>query len=213
MPDAEALNTVTFTDTGGHTAIEILVLHSSKEHRDAHINSGMEVGLQEAMDLLEEVAVSLSGPAAQRDDPLAALEPFVGEWSLEAVVPQMPPTDARGRVTFEWLPGGGFLVERWEIPFPAAPDGLAVIGFDSDRGTYLQHHFDSRGVARVYEMGFEAGVWTLSRGEPDFSPLDFAQRWKGQFSADGTTIVGSWETCRDGASWEHDFDLRYERIG
>ena len=30
-----------------------------QEHRDAHVNSGMEVGLQEAMDLLEEVALSL----------------------------------------------------------------------------------------------------------------------------------------------------------
>ena len=37
----------------------ILVQHSSQEHRDAHINSGMEAGMQEAMDLLEQVAVSL----------------------------------------------------------------------------------------------------------------------------------------------------------
>ena len=37
----------------------ILVQHSSKEHRDAHIDSGMEGGMQEAMDLLEQVAVSL----------------------------------------------------------------------------------------------------------------------------------------------------------
>jgi hypothetical protein len=35
------------------------VQHSSKEHRDAHINSGMEAGMQEAMDLLEQVAISL----------------------------------------------------------------------------------------------------------------------------------------------------------
>ena len=33
--------------------------HSSKEHRDGHINSGMEAGMQDAMDLLEQVAVSL----------------------------------------------------------------------------------------------------------------------------------------------------------
>jgi hypothetical protein len=32
---------------------------SSKEHRDAYIESGMEDGLQDAFDLLEEVAVSL----------------------------------------------------------------------------------------------------------------------------------------------------------
>ena len=33
--------------------------HASKEQRDAHIDSGMEAGMQEAMDLLEQVAVSL----------------------------------------------------------------------------------------------------------------------------------------------------------
>jgi uncharacterized protein YndB with AHSA1/START domain len=59
MPDAEAVNTMTLTEEDGRTILTILVQHASKEHRDAHIESGMEAGLQDAMDLLEEVAVSL----------------------------------------------------------------------------------------------------------------------------------------------------------
>ena len=59
MPEAEALNTLTFTETDGRTILTVLVQHTSKEHRDAHIESGMEAGMQEAMDLLEQVAVSL----------------------------------------------------------------------------------------------------------------------------------------------------------
>ena len=59
MPDAEAVNTVTFTEADGRTRVEILVQHAAKEHRDAHIESGMEDGLQDALDLLEQVAVSL----------------------------------------------------------------------------------------------------------------------------------------------------------
>ncbi len=59
MPDAEALSTITFTEADGHTTMSILVQHSSQEHRDAHINSGMEDGMQEALDRLEEVARSL----------------------------------------------------------------------------------------------------------------------------------------------------------
>jgi hypothetical protein len=35
------------------------VQHSSKEHRDGHVNSGMEVGLQEALNALERVVQSL----------------------------------------------------------------------------------------------------------------------------------------------------------
>jgi uncharacterized protein YndB with AHSA1/START domain len=59
MPEGEALNTITFTEADGRTTLTILVQHSCQEHRDAHINSGMEDGMQDAMDLLEEVAVSL----------------------------------------------------------------------------------------------------------------------------------------------------------
>ena len=59
MPDAEAVNTVTFDEVDSRTILTVLVQHTSKEHRDAHIDSGMEAGLQDALDLLEEVAVSL----------------------------------------------------------------------------------------------------------------------------------------------------------
>jgi uncharacterized protein YndB with AHSA1/START domain len=59
MPDAAALDTLTLTEVEGRTTLSLLVEHTCKEHRDAHINSGMEGGMQEGMDLLEQVAVSL----------------------------------------------------------------------------------------------------------------------------------------------------------
>jgi hypothetical protein len=60
LPEAEApLNTVTFTEVDGRTILTLLVQCTSKELRDAIINSGMEVGMQEQMDLLEQIAISL----------------------------------------------------------------------------------------------------------------------------------------------------------
>ena len=59
MPEAEAVDTLTLTEVDGRTILTILVEHATREHRDAHIDSGMEDVLQEAMDLLEQVAVSL----------------------------------------------------------------------------------------------------------------------------------------------------------
>ena len=56
---ATVLNTVTFTEADGRTTLTILTQASSKESRDAIIESGMEAGMQDAMDLLEQVAVSL----------------------------------------------------------------------------------------------------------------------------------------------------------
>ncbi len=59
MPEAEALNTATFTEVDGRTVLTILVEHANKQDRDAHINSGMEDGMQDALDLLEQAALSL----------------------------------------------------------------------------------------------------------------------------------------------------------
>ena len=58
-PDAESVNTLTLTEQDGRTTLTLLVQHSSQEHRDAHINSGMEQGMQESMNNLEHIAGSL----------------------------------------------------------------------------------------------------------------------------------------------------------
>jgi uncharacterized protein YndB with AHSA1/START domain len=59
MPDAAALTTVTLDEQDGRTTATLLVRHERKEHRDAHVASGMEDGLQDALDLLEQLAASL----------------------------------------------------------------------------------------------------------------------------------------------------------
>ena len=53
------VNTATFTETDGRTTLTILVQATSKVARDAIIESGMEDGLQDALDLLEQAATSL----------------------------------------------------------------------------------------------------------------------------------------------------------
>jgi uncharacterized protein YndB with AHSA1/START domain len=62
IPDAEdhaSVNTLTLTEVDGRTRVELLVQHTSKLDRDMQIQSGMEDGLQDALDLLEELAASL----------------------------------------------------------------------------------------------------------------------------------------------------------
>src|SRR5206468_819886 len=53
-PDAEALNTITLTESDGRTTLTILIEHTDRANRDMHIESGMEDGLRDALDLLEE---------------------------------------------------------------------------------------------------------------------------------------------------------------
>jgi uncharacterized protein YndB with AHSA1/START domain len=58
-PEEDVVNIVTFTEADGRTTLRLLVQCPSREIRDTIIDSGMEVGMQEGMDLLEEVAISL----------------------------------------------------------------------------------------------------------------------------------------------------------
>jgi uncharacterized protein YndB with AHSA1/START domain len=60
MPDAAALDTIVFSEAGGVTTMTMTVTHSCQEHRDAHIASGMEGGMQISMDRLEDVAAELA---------------------------------------------------------------------------------------------------------------------------------------------------------
>jgi uncharacterized protein YndB with AHSA1/START domain len=59
FPDAGTTNTMTLTESGGVTTLRTLVQAASPEARDMQIGSGMEAGMQDAFDLLEQVAMSL----------------------------------------------------------------------------------------------------------------------------------------------------------
>jgi uncharacterized protein YndB with AHSA1/START domain len=54
-PEGEAVNTMTLTERDGTTAMTVIVRHSSTENRDGHVNSGMEGGLQLALDRLDDL--------------------------------------------------------------------------------------------------------------------------------------------------------------
>jgi hypothetical protein len=138
---------------------------------------------------------------------LTPLEPLVGDWTIAVDMGELPPGSGPARMSFSWLTGQRFLIQRWEVPILEAPDGIAIIGADPDheRG-YLQHYFDSRGVERLYRMTFEDGTWRLWRDGPDF-----AQRYAGTVSDDGRTIDGAWEINEDGETWRRDFGIVYTR--
>lgn len=150
---------------------------------------------------------------SSRNAALERLDAFVGAWTLEAVFPNHPTEVLRGgRSVFEWMKGRQLLTQRTEAPAPEVPDSIAIIAFDPEKVAYVQHYFDSRGVARLYAMTVRDGVWTLLRDSRDFSPLDFAQRFSGTFVDNGDTIRGRWEKSSDGSHWQEDFDLTYRRV-
>jgi hypothetical protein len=141
------------------------------------------------------------------EEALRALEPLVGEWTLEASPPGGEPWPGGGRSTFEWHPSGAHLVQRTIVELPEAPDSVSIIGCDGANGTYYQLYADERGVSRVYEMSITRGEWKLWRsGQP------FAQRFTATFADEGSTVLGRWEMSEDGVTYVTDFDLVYRRL-
>lgn len=64
FPDGQAVNIMTLTEVDGVTTMTTLIQHSCKEHRDGHINSGMEGGMQVSYNRMEDVVVELQRAAA-----------------------------------------------------------------------------------------------------------------------------------------------------
>ena len=151
----------------------------------------------------------------QRPPALDRLDALIGTWEMEArfeagYFGQGSPaiTGRGGRTTFDWLEGRFFLTQRFVNEHPAAPSGIAIIGRGEEPGTFSQHYYDSRSVARVYQMTLDGGEWKIWRQAPGFW-----QRYTGMISDDGTTITGAWEGSPDGRGWKHDFGLTYTKTG
>jgi hypothetical protein len=145
-----------------------------------------------------------------RNPALDHLDALVGEWETEATHPYFPGTVIHGHATFEWLGGGFFLIWRAGYDHPDIPDSVAILGCDdetpSESGCSM-HYFDSRGIARIYSLGADHGVWRFWREWPGFS-----QRYIATISADGGTITGNGELSRDGSTWEQDLRITYRRL-
>jgi len=138
---------------------------------------------------------------------LRALEPLVGEWTVEAKGADGQAWPGEGRATFEWHPSKAHLVQRTVIDVPGAPDSTSVIGCDAANGTFVQLYSDERGVCRIYSMKLGGGEWVLQRvGDP------FPQRFVGTISGDARTISGRWEKAEDGEDFAIDFYLTYRKI-
>jgi hypothetical protein len=130
---------------------------------------------------------------------------FVGDWNTVGTHPAFP-GEVHGHSSFQWLNEGALLVWHFDWERPGPPSAISVIGHDDTVETCSMLYSDERGVARIYQMSLEGGVWKMWRESAGFS-----QRMTGTFSEDGNTIVVHGELSRDGATWEKDLDVVYIR--
>jgi hypothetical protein len=142
-------------------------------------------------------------------DPRAKLEPFevlIGEWTIEMTHPMVQDTVVRGRATYEWLEGRRFVIQHAANEHPDFPDSLSVIGVMEGESNLSMQYFDSRGVHRVYAIGFDGRELTLERDAPGF-----AQRGSAKLSDDGSTLAGVWQLNEDDHGYRDDLAFTYRR--
>jgi hypothetical protein len=150
------------------------------------------------------------GEAMTTNPALADLRFLAGSWDVElsqaSFLPD-PHAKVSGSVIFEWIEQGAALVMR--MGDAATPMATWIIGRDDSEPGYHVLYADDRGVSRVYRMSLTDGTWRMWRDTPEFS-----QRFQAEVAPGRAEINGSWQKSVDGGTtWEHDFTVRYRRVG
>jgi hypothetical protein len=147
------------------------------------------------------------GPTDMTDrDP--ALEPFdalIGTWDTEATHPLVDAV-VPGTITFEWLEGGHFVVQRSHNEHELFPDAICVIGRPETGEGLVMEYFDSRGVRRTYGISLENGVLRMWRDHPGFD-----QRFSATLADD--VFEGLNELAETPGEWRDDLKVTYRRRG
>ena len=139
----------------------------------------------------------------ERDPALEPFEALIGTWDSVARHPALD-ADVPGTVTYEWLEGGHFIVERSRNEHELFPDAICVIGPPEDGEGLLMEYFDSRGVRRTYNTSFEDGVHRIWRDAPGFD-----QRFTARVAPDA--FDGIVELAETPGDWKDDLKVTYRR--
>lgn len=139
----------------------------------------------------------------QRSAAHRQLDAFAGTWrargqsfgSLEQNPedPRASPELWTGEETYEWLPGGFFMLHRWDANIGTHPfKGTEIIGYDEARGRFFTRMFDNAGNHPEYIATVSGNLWTFE--EP-------ATRAVVSLSNDGNRMEIRWEWLYGEDTW------------
>jgi uncharacterized protein (TIGR03086 family) len=155
FPDAVSVNTMTLSEIDGVTTLCTLVQHSSKQHRDGHVNSGMEGGMQDTFDRLDSL-LDIAHTPAERFKRIAGgftdrVERVPGDaWSNAAPCEGWTARDVVGHLV-GWVPA---VIGQSGIEFaPMSVDTDPVGAWASLVATLQQSLDDPTVAAREFDVG------------------------------------------------------------
>ncbi len=129
---------------------------------------------------------------------------MIGTWATEAVHPAIDAV-VPGTVTYEWLEGRRFVVQRSRNEHELFPDAICLIGPPEEGDGLVMEYFDSRGVRRTYDISLEDGVLRIWRDAPGFG-----QRLVATLGHDAFEF--QWELAETPGEWQDDLKVTYRRI-
>jgi hypothetical protein len=136
------------------------------------------------------------------------LDVFLGRWRVSGTTGLSAPAETRlsGEDSYEWLPGGFFMANRWHHHLDTGQElvGTGVLGHLPEAPMFFAQSFDSLGHERRYDLSVEGRVWSYL-GPWERATLEFAD--------DGQSFTARWEMSRDGEGWTRLCDLKLTKLG
>jgi hypothetical protein len=139
----------------------------------------------------------------ERDPALEPYEALIGTWDTVATHPMIDAV-VPGTVTYEWLEGGHFIVQRSHNDHELFPDAICVIGAPETGEGLVMEYFDSRGVRRTYGVSLDDGVLRMWRDHPGFD-----QRFSATIAPD--VFEGVHQLAETPGDWQDDLKVTYRR--
>ena len=165
--------------------------------------------------MLVMVSVGLAGqaPAPRRPGPEhQKLAVFLGKWTFEGQS-QTSPYGPAGKLTstesYEWVPGGFFMIHHWDaLQGGAANKGVEILGYDAGSKAYTSRFFDNMGNSGSVKLTLNGNTWTgTADSEVGGKPL----KERGTITVAGNTINVKWEYSTDGSKWSTNFESKGTR--
>lgn len=135
------------------------------------------------------------------------LDAFVGKWNTTGYMkssPSGPSAVITGTDTYEWLPGGFFLLHKVNVLMgDERNETFEIIGFDKQSNSYPMHFYDNKGNTGIMQASFVNGTWIF---------LGESMRFTGRFSENNNILSGIWEQSIDGSDWIHLMNIKLSKV-
>jgi hypothetical protein len=134
---------------------------------------------------------------------MSALDRLLGTWEV-MMYHSATSEPVTGRQRYELVLDGAFVLQHWTWTddYPDFPDAMALISEDR------YHHFDDRGITRVFDFEVDDAGCSMIRLDEDFSQRSTAS-FRGPDAMESTGEVSH----DNGITWQPDFTMIYRRVG